>query len=64
MTRQTIVRRITRIEKDLQHMEARLMKQVTSRKARPFTGLRGLWKGATFSDEDVRAVRLHSADDA
>jgi hypothetical protein len=65
MTRLTIVRKLTDAEKELRRMEARLKKQVSRTGKRPFTGLRGLWKGAArITDEDIKRAEIRCSDDA
>jgi hypothetical protein len=65
MTRLAIVQKLTNAEKELRRMEVRLKKQATRGGKRPFTGLRGLWKGSrAITEEDIEKAEIRCSDDA
>ena len=65
MTKLAIVQKLTDAEKELRRMEVRLKKRVSRGRKRPFTRLRGLWKGARpISEEDIKKAEIRYTDDA
>jgi hypothetical protein len=64
MTKLTIVRKLTDAEKELRRMEVRLKKHVSRGQKRPFSQLRGLWKGAqAIGEEDIKKAHIRYSDD-
>jgi len=65
VTKLTIVRKLTSAEQELRRMESRLKKQLTRGRKRPFTELRGLWKGSrAINEEDIKKAEIRCSDDA
>ena len=65
MTKLSIVRKMTSAELELRQLEARLKKQVSRGRKRPFAALRGLWKNSRdITEEDIKKAEIRCSDDA